>query len=75
MEPEQVRQITEALITILSIIGGSGLLAALLPNAKANALLAVLKIILNLVGANWGAAENKDRQASEVSDCLPGHPL
>jgi len=62
MDPEQVKQIIEVATTILSIVGGSGLLAAILPNAKASAVLAVAKIILNVIGANWGAAENKEPQ-------------
>ena len=61
MDPEQVKQILEVATTILSIVGGSGLLAALFPNAKTSAILAVLKIILNVFGANWGNARNEDK--------------
>ena len=63
MEGEQV---IEVLTQILAIIGSSGLLAAILPPARANMIYAILRVILNLAGANWGGAVNKHQDVEVI---------
>ena len=53
-------------LTVLSIIGGSGLLTAVLPPAKASMAYAAIKVILNLAGANWGAARNEHKDIEVI---------
>ena len=55
------QELIEVLTQILAIVGSSGLLAAILPPARANMIYAVLRVILNLAGANWGSAINKNQ--------------
>lgn len=43
----------------LQVVGAASMIAALTPNPTDNAVLAVIKIGLNALAANWGAAENK----------------
>lgn len=48
-------------VNVLAVVGGSGLLATIFPNASrlSGALLMVRKV-LDVVAANWGNARNLD---------------
>ena len=51
----------ELAVNVLAVVGGSGLLATIFPNASrlSGALLMVRKV-LDVVAANWGNAKNLD---------------
>lgn len=54
-------QMIELAVNVLAVVGGSGLLATIFPNASrlSGALLMVRKV-LDVVAANWGNAKNLD---------------
>lgn len=53
------KEIISLALNILSVVGGSGLVAALLP-LKFRQYLPILVKIIDFLAANWGSAENKD---------------
>ena len=49
----------------LQIVGAAAAISAVTPNPTDNVIVAVIKVILNTLGANWGAARNEVK-AEEV---------
>jgi len=54
-----------ALEVATQIVGAAALVTAITPTPVDNAVLGVIKTILNVIGANWGGARN------EVEPALP----
>ena len=71
MDADQVKQIIEI---ALQIVGAASLAAAITPNPADNAILAIIKVALNAVAANWGAAENKIQPMDVVKKRRGGPP-
>ena len=56
MTPDEVQRYIEI---GLQVIGAAAAISAITPNPTDNVIVAVLKVILNTLGANWGAAKNE----------------
>ena len=55
--------IQKALEVATQVVGAAALVTALTPTPVDNAVLGVIKTILNVVGANWGGARNEAEPA------------